>query len=135
MSSPTSIELLEDRIKFKFHAAKEHLKNLKLLETEGGLTKNPITRVRCEIEIENLLSHLIRTIDALLFRMNEKLNLGIDENKIYIRTMREELDSRGKLDLIKELIDLRDQKIYPNGTWLSNYTILETLVLTKILST
>jgi hypothetical protein len=35
MSSPTSIKLLEDRIKFKFHAAKEHLKNLKCLEAKG----------------------------------------------------------------------------------------------------
>jgi hypothetical protein len=38
MSPLTSKELLEDRIKFKFHAAIEHLKNPKCLETKGDIT-------------------------------------------------------------------------------------------------
>ena len=119
MSSPTSKELLEDRIKFKFHAAIEHLKNLKCLEAKGGINKNPDARVRCEIEIENLLSHLIGAVDAILVRITKKLNLKIGKDKVCLGTVRQELDSKGRLDLIRDLIDLRDKKIYPDGSWLS----------------
>jgi hypothetical protein len=52
MSSPTSIKLLEDRIKSKFHAAKEHLKNLECLEGKGETANAAHARVKWEIEIE-----------------------------------------------------------------------------------
>jgi Cthe_2314-like HEPN len=107
MSSPNSNDLLKDRIKFKFHAAKEHLKNLKTLESEGGINKNPNTKVRSEIEIEDLLAHLIGVIDVLLARINKKLNLGITEDKVCLTTVKKKLE---RLDLIKDLIDLDDDK-------------------------
>lgn len=107
MSSPSSIDLLEDRIKFKFHAAKEHLKNLETLESKGGINKNPDARVRSEIEIEGLLAQLVGVIDALLARINKKLNLGIADDKVSLKTIKKKLE---RLDLIKDLIDLDDDK-------------------------
>jgi hypothetical protein len=107
MSSPSAIDLLEDRIKFKFHAAREHLKNLKSLESKGGINKNPDARVRSEIEIEGLLAQLGGVIDALLARINKNLNLGITEDKVSLKTVKKKL---GRLDLIKDLIDLDDDK-------------------------
>ena len=34
------------------------------------------SRIKYEIEIEDLLSHLIGSLDALLFRIDKKLSLG-----------------------------------------------------------
>lgn len=85
----------------------EHLKNLKTLESEGGINKNPDTKVRSEIEIEDLLAHLIGVIDALLARINKKLNLGIAEDMVCLTTVKKKLE---RLDLMKDLIDLDDDK-------------------------
>ena len=110
MSSPSSKDLLYDRIKFKFHATKDHLKNLKSLESEGGIFKNVDTKVRSEIEIEDLLAHLIGAIDALLVKINTKLNLDIDEDKVSLTTVKKKLEDKERLDLINDLIKLDDDK-------------------------
>ena len=76
------------------HATKEHLKNLKSLESEGGIFKNVDTKVRSEIEIEDLLVHLIGAIDALWVKINKKLNLEIDEDKVSSTTVKKKLEER-----------------------------------------
>jgi hypothetical protein len=101
MSSPTSIKLLEDRIKFKFHAAKEHLKNLKCLEAKGETANAADARVKWEIEIEDLLSHLIGARDALLVRINEKFNLKVKKRDIYLANLTEKLVSKGMSNPVK----------------------------------
>ena len=71
MSSPTPIELLEDRIKFKLFAVDQKFKNLNDLEADM-VSLDVDTRVKWEIIIEDLLSHLIGAKDALLVKINDK---------------------------------------------------------------
>lgn len=118
MSSPSSKDLLEDRIKFKFHAAKEHLKNLKSIESQGGIIKDAETRIRTEIEIEDLLAHLIGARDALLGRMNKKLKLGIPERELFVPNVTTELKNQNWPDLLKPYNDLLDPNINPKPSWL-----------------
>ena len=114
MSSPTSMELLEDRIKFKLFAVDQKFKKLKDLEVDTD-SLDADTRVKWEIIIEDLLSHLIGAKDALLVTINDELQLGLklkDVNKVTVTT---ELALYGKGDLLKDLNDLLDRKMYPEG--------------------
>jgi len=117
--SPTSLELLEDRIKFKFHAAKEHLHNLKYLEARGETANNADGRIKWEIEIEDLLLHLIGARDALLVRVSEKLDLELKIWNVTPKNVCDKLGSTKRKDLIKDLCNLLDETIYPSGSWLS----------------
>lgn len=122
MSTPSAIDLLEDRVKFKFYAAEKHLKILKELQSKGETPNNFEARVKWEIEIENLVSHLIGARDALLFRINDKFGLGLKIRDVYLKNVNHKLTQIGRPDILKQLNDLLDPKIYPNGSWLSILT-------------
>lgn len=121
---PNANELVKDRIKFKFYAAEKHLNVLKGYEEEGETIAKDPSRVRFEIEMEDLLSHLIGAIDSLLFRINKKLSLGLKPQNVLLRTVNERLDSIGRKYILQDLNDLLDlnlypKSLYPKGSWLS----------------
>ena len=116
MTSPSD-ELITNRIEFKFYAACKHLSHLKDLEANGETIAKNESRVKYEIEMEDLLSHLIGSLDSLLFRMNVKLGLGIDPKKVVLRTVNEKLDAKGRKDILQDLNVLLDPNLYPKS-WL-----------------
>jgi hypothetical protein len=74
--------------------------------------------------MEELLSHLIGSIDSLLFRINQKLNLGLTSNNVSLTAVNDRLRSSGRMYILQDLNDLLDPNIYPksqypNGSWLS----------------
>jgi hypothetical protein len=71
--NPTLKKLLEDRIEFKFYAAEKHLHLLSDMQAKGKTPDNSEARIDWELEIEELLFHLIGAMDCLLFRINERL--------------------------------------------------------------
>ena len=75
-------KLLEDRIELKFYAAEKHLQILSDMEAEGETPYNSKARLNWEIEIEELLYHLIGAMDYLLVRINERLNLRLEAQKV-----------------------------------------------------
>ena len=122
MSIPDPDELIADRIKFKFYVAEKHLANLKHLEVRGETIDNNESRVKYEIEMENFLSHLIGSLDALLVRINDKLGLRIPLNDVMFRTVRDKLDTIARQDILEYWSKLRDPLIYPKGSWLTILT-------------
>jgi hypothetical protein len=81
LSSEDAKKLLQDRVQFKLYAAKQHLENVRILDKDGeSINAYPQTRVYSEMEIECLLFQLVGSVDALLFRINDKLNLLMKMN-------------------------------------------------------
>ena len=117
MSSPNPIELLEDRIKFKFFAVDEKLQQLKRLDS-SIVTLDAEARVKWEILTEDLLAHLVGAIDALLAKINEKFGFGLKRPDL--NNLKDKLRSRQKSDLLKEVCDLLDRDLYPDGSWLTD---------------
>ena len=118
----TADELIVNRIKFKFYAAEKHLSHLKDLEANGETIAKNESRVKYEIEMEDLLSHLIGALDALLVRINDKLGLGIPLKNVNFRTVSEKLYSIARQDVLKQWAELRDPLIYRKGSWLTILT-------------
>lgn len=115
-SAPPPIELLGDRIKFKEYATDRKFNELKNIFP----SQSPIdfeTRVKCEIAIECLLAHLIGIRDAILTRINKKLQLGIVLREISVNRVYDELDKTGRGNLIKNLKGLQDRN-NPIDWWL-----------------
>jgi len=112
---PNATDLIFDRIKFKFYASEKHLFILQRLLANGETLHEDSSRIKFEIEMEELLSHLIGSIDSLLFRINKKLGLGIKDNRVCLSTVNEKLESIGRADLLQDLNHLLDDK----GSWLS----------------
>jgi hypothetical protein len=52
-------------------------------------------------------------------RINKKLGLGIDPKKVFLRTVNEKLNLRGRTDVLQDLNDLLNDNLYPKGSWLS----------------
>lgn len=96
-------ELVEDRIKFKFYCAKEHLGNLIQFQQNENFNSSFESRVRWEAEIECLLSQLIGSKDALLMVINEKLKLEIPKKDVNINTINQKLNSIKKGNLLDDL--------------------------------
>jgi hypothetical protein len=111
---PNARELVEDRIKFKFYATEKHLSLLKDLQAKGVTLNNLEGRVKWEIEIENLLAHLIGAKDSLLGSINDKLQLDILPYLLKYK-IQEELNKRDRSELLKDLNDLLENK----DSWLS----------------
>jgi hypothetical protein len=125
MSNPNRIvkKLLEDRIEFKFYAAEKHLQILSDLQAKGKTPNNSDGRIEWELEIEELLFHLIGTMDCLLIRINERLKLGLEIRKVTAINVCKKLRLKKRNDLIKELWDL----VNPNNpvrSWLKILTDL-----------
>ena len=117
MSSTTAKALLEDRIEFKFYAVEKHLQILSDMQAKGRTPNNSDGRIDWELEIEELLFHLIGTMDCLLIRINERLKLGLEIRKVTAINVCKKLRLKKRNDLIKELWDL----VSPNNpvrSWL-----------------
>ena len=117
MSNTTVKKLLEDRIEFKFYAAEKHLQILSDMEAKGETPNNSKGRLNWEIEIEELLFHLIGAMDSLLVRINERLNLKLEIRKVTPINVCKKLRLKKRNDLIKELWDLLNPR-NPVRSWL-----------------
>jgi len=128
MSNTTVKKLLEDRIEFKFFAAEKHLHLLSDMQAKGKIPNNSESRINWEFEIEELLFHLIGALDCLLFRINERLNLGLEIHKVTTINICNKLRLKKRNDLIKELWDL----VNPHNrvhSWLKILADLRTSVM------
>ena len=125
MSDPnkTVKALLENRIEFKFYAAEKHLQLLSDMEAKGESPNNSVGRVNWELEIEELLFHLIGAMDCLLLRINERLKLGLEVRKVTAINVCKKLRLKKRNDLIKELWDLVNPH-NPVHSWLKILTDL-----------
>jgi hypothetical protein len=115
--------LLEDRIEFKFYAAEKHLQRLSDMEAMGETPNNSMSRLNWEIEIEELLFHLIGAMDCLLGRINERLNLKLETRNLSTINVCKKLRQKKRVDLIKELWDLLNPR-NPIRSWLKIVTDL-----------
>ena len=125
MSNPNRIakKLLEDRIEFKFYAAEKHLQILSDMEVKGETPNDSKGRLNWEIEIEELLFHLIGAMDYLLLRINERLKLKLETRKVTAINVCKKLRLKKRNDLIKELWDLSNPR-NPVRSWLKILTDL-----------
>jgi len=123
--NPNRVEerLLEDRIEFKFYAVEKHLQILSDMEAEGETPNNSRARLNWEIEIEELLFHLIGAMDCLLDRINERLNLKLETRNVTTINVCKKLRMNKRNDLIKELWDLLNPR-NPVRSWLKIVTDL-----------
>jgi len=123
--NPNRVEerLLEDRIEFKFYAVEKHLQILSDMEAKGETPNNSRARVNWEIEIEELLFHLIGAMDCLLDRINERLNLKLETRNVTTINVCKKLRMNKRNDLIKELWDLLNPR-NPVRSWLKIVTDL-----------
>ena len=106
MPNTTVKALLENRIEFKFYAAEKHLQVLSDMQAKGETPNNSVGRLNWELEIEELLFHLVGAMDCLLVRINERLNLGLENRKVNAINVCKKLRLKKRNDLIKELWDL-----------------------------
>jgi len=123
MSNTIVKKLLEDRIEFKFYATEKHLHLLSDMQARGKMPNNSEGRINWELEIEELLFHLIGAMDYLLVRINERLNLGLETRKVSAINVCKKLRLKKRNDLINELWDL----VNPNNpvrSWLKILTDL-----------
>jgi hypothetical protein len=111
---------LNNRVHFKFNAARRHLDNLMRLEIDAGSLAVSEVRVEAEQGIDECLYQLIGVKDALLQEVNAQLNLGIPPRKVSLETMNPELDKRGAdaRDIIKEIKSMVSDQSDPR--WLIN---------------
>jgi hypothetical protein len=79
LSDSDALQLLEDRVEFKFYTAQEELNDLREYQNSGlKMSSSPVARVKWEMKVECLLAHLVGSVDALLIGINDKLNLGLN---------------------------------------------------------
>jgi len=123
MSNTSVKALLENRIEFKFYAAKKHLHLLSDMQARGETPNNSDGRLNWEIEIEDILFHLIGAMDCLLVRINERLNLRLEIRKVTAINICKKLRLKKRNDLIKELWDLVNPH-NPVHSWLKILTDL-----------
>ena len=100
-------------------AADKHMGYVKELEAKAENFDDFGSRIKYEIEIEDLLSHLIGSLDALLFRIDKKLSLGLPPKDVRFKKVSEKLDSKGRQDILQDWTKLRITTIYPLRSWLT----------------
>jgi hypothetical protein len=119
-----------DRISFKLHACREHLRILKDIELKyNDLTLNDV-RMTVEMEIDSFLCQMIGTVDSLLFKINDTFALMIPPDRIEIDKIQSALSAETKsIDLLNDL-DRANQ--YGNWYWtikqLRNYSLGNSLI-------
>jgi hypothetical protein len=123
MSNTSVKALLENRIEFKFYAAEKHLHLLSDMQARGETPNNSDGRLNWEIEIDDILFHLIGAMDCLLVRINERLNLRLEIRKVTAINICKKLRLKKRNDLIKELWDLVNPH-NPVHSWLKILTDL-----------
>jgi hypothetical protein len=117
---------LEDRVQFKLDAAKNHLERLKILENgwpgqNFALTNNDHNaKMHIEMEIDEILYHLVGVKDALLQQINSELNLGLAIEKVKLDTINKELNLKkpSARDVTKEICSMMSDEHDPR--WLIN---------------
>ncbi|CAN5295301.1 hypothetical protein BH18THE2_BH18THE2_40310 [soil metagenome] len=130
ISEDEARSLVEDRIEFKFFSAEYHLSKLRDIErNQGAISSSFRLRVRWEVEIESLLAQLIGTSDALLVKINEKLNLGLPLKDVSLGMINNRLNARGNRALLADLNRLMGQR----GSWLRILNDLRTRSMHKAL--
>ena len=87
------------------------------MEAKGETPSDSRARLNWEIEIEELLFHLIGAMDCLLDRINERLNLKLETRNVTITNVCKKLRLKKRNDLIKELWDLLNPR-NPIRSWL-----------------
>jgi hypothetical protein len=73
------------------------------MQAKGETPNNSVGRLNWELEIEELLFHLVGAMDCLLVRINERLNLGLEIRKVNAINVCRKLRLKKRNDLIKEL--------------------------------
>jgi hypothetical protein len=130
LSTEDFLNFETDRISFKLHACREHLRILKDIELRyNDLALNDI-RMSAEMEIDSFLYQMIGTVDSLLFRINDTFSLMIPSDRIEIDKIQSALSAETKsIDLLNDL-DRANQ--YGNWYWtikqLRNYSLGNSLI-------
>ena len=130
MSTEDFLNFQTDRISFKLHACRQHLRNLKdIVLRYNDLTLNDV-RISAEMEIDSFLYQMIGTVDSLLFKINDKFGLMIPSDRIEIDKIQSALSAETKsIDLLNDL-DRANQ--YGNWYWtikqLRNYSLGNSLI-------
>ena len=130
MSTEYFLNFDNDRISFKLHACRQHLRNLKDIELKyNDLTSNDV-RMTVEMEIDSFLYQMIGIVDSLLFKINDKFGLMIPSDRIEIDKIQSALSAETKsIDLLNDL-DRANQ----HGNWywtikqLRNYSLGNSLI-------
>lgn len=86
---------LGDRPNFKLFAARRHLDSLTQLEITAGSLAAGEVRTQAEIEIDELLYHLVGVRDALLQEINTELNLGLAQRDVNLGAINNRLNQMG----------------------------------------
>jgi hypothetical protein len=130
LSTEDFLNFQTDRISFKLHACRQHLRNLKDIELKyNDLTSNNV-RISAEMEIDSFLYQMIGTVDSLLFKINDEFGLMIPSDRIEIDKIQSALSAETKsIDLLNDL-DRANQ--YSNWYWtikqLRNYSLGNSLI-------
>jgi hypothetical protein len=125
LSTEDFLNFQTDRISFKLHACRQHLRNLKDIELKyNSLTSNDVL-ISAEMEIDSFLYQMIGTVDSLLFKINDKFGLMIPSDRIEIDKIQSALSAETKsIDLLN---DLNNANQYGNWYWtikqLRNYSL------------
>jgi hypothetical protein len=109
---------LGDRVNFKLFAARRHLENLTELEDRTGSLAAAEVRNQAEIEIDELLYHLVGVRDALLQEINTELNLGLPQRDVNLGAINNRLNQRGAnaRNITREIDDMGSNQ--QNPLWL-----------------
>jgi hypothetical protein len=98
ISEKEATELNENSVKFKSHAAEQHLKNLKILEQNGSTMPFFKERFRWEMEIESFLFYIVGVWDSLLAKINniwemrlKGRDVNINNIKIFLNYLNEQV--------------------------------------------
>lgn len=105
--------LVDDRAEFKLYAAEQHLDRLREIENLYGDIARDDVRVEVEMEVDCFLSQAVGAVDALLFQINHRLELGLSPDRVNFAYVQSALSAKTKrIDLLSELDTARQQ-----GSW------------------
>jgi hypothetical protein len=131
LSTEDFLNFQTDRINFKLHACRQHLRNLKDIELKyNDLASSNDIRMSAEMEIDSFLYQMIGTVDSILFKINDKFGLMIPSDRIEIDKIQSALSAETKsIDMLNDL-DKANQ--YGNWYWtikqLRNYSLGNSLI-------
>jgi hypothetical protein len=105
--------LLSDRVEFKLYAAEQHLNRLIEIEKAYGDIAKENARIEVELEVDCFLSQLVGAVDSLLFQINDRLDLGIPQDRVNFANVQSALSAKTKkIDLLSPLDRARQ-----HGNW------------------
>jgi hypothetical protein len=105
--------LIKDRVEFKLYAAEQHLNRLIEIENAYGDIAKQNARIEVELEVDCFLSQLVGAVDSLLFQINDRLDLGIPQDRVNFANVQSALSAKTKkIDLLSPLDRARQ-----HGNW------------------